>query len=230
MAYAKFDDIFAEHPKVAVLSDAAFRTHVRGILYSNRVLSDGFVPRSVARELGRAVKELVNRGLWEEVQDGYAIHDFLDWNDSAQTIRSKRDSKRMAGAIGAASRWGDSKTVAQGVERSGEGSGGSKSKTTKQGVAPTAFDEFWAVYPRKDDKARARRAFVNAQAKAPFAAILAGAEAYRDDPNRVAEYTKHAATWLNAGSWENGPLPPRSGGNVSDLQAWMDEASKVRRG
>lgn len=130
MAYAKFDDIFAEHPKVAVLSDAAFRTHVRGILYCNRVLSDGFVPRSVARELGRAVKELVNRQLWEEVPDGYDIHDFLEWNDSAETIRSKRDAKRMAGAMGAASRWGDSKNKAQGVVSSGK----FKTQTTQPGV------------------------------------------------------------------------------------------------
>ena len=43
----------------------------------------------------------------------------------------------------------------------------------------------------------------------------AGAENYAADPNRVDQYTKLPASWLNAGAWENGALPERTGGGAS---------------
>lgn len=73
-------------------------------------------------------------------------------------------------------------------------------------VGPS-FDDFWAVYPRKDDKARARRAWPNAIKAADPEVIIAGAIRYRDDPHRYPGFTKQPATWLNAESWDNAPLP-----------------------
>lgn len=48
-----------------------------------------------------------------------------------------------------------------------------------------------------------------AKITASQSAILAGAIRYREDPNRVDEYTQHAATWLNGDGWEDDPLPFR---------------------
>lgn len=87
-----------------------------------------------------------------------------------------------------------------------------KSKKTNgenTGDLDEQFDVFWKVYPKKDDKGLARRSFEKALGKASFEDILAGAERYRDDPNREASWTKNPSTWLNAESWANGPLPPR---------------------
>jgi hypothetical protein len=69
------------------------------------------------------------------------------------------------------------------------------------------FDEFWKEYPRKLDKAKAFRAFNSALSRASFEDILAGVISYKNDPNRLDEFTKYPASWLNADSWENGPLP-----------------------
>ena len=69
------------------------------------------------------------------------------------------------------------------------------------------FKEFWKEYPRKLDKGKAERAFKSALTRATFEDILAGTIRYTNDPNRLDEYTKYPATWLNADSWENGPLP-----------------------
>lgn len=96
MPYATFDDNFADHPKVAGLSDAAFRLHVAGILYCSRQMSDGLipaaeVPRLVRRPRRPAIDELLDRGLWVSILDGaYAIHDYLDWNDSREKILKRR--------------------------------------------------------------------------------------------------------------------------------------------
>jgi hypothetical protein len=69
------------------------------------------------------------------------------------------------------------------------------------------FNEFWKEYPKKLDKAKAKRAFRSSLTRATFEDILAGVIKYKNDPNRIDEYTKYPATWLNADAWENGPLP-----------------------
>jgi hypothetical protein len=81
------------------------------------------------------------------------------------------------------------------------------------------FDDFWAVYPRKDDKGRARRAWDTAvkRKKIPPQLIIEGARRFAADPNlpppAEARFIKQPATWLNAEAWGNGPLPPRGSGN-----------------
>lgn len=72
-----------------------------------------------------------------------------------------------------------------------------------------SFDEWWQVYPLKKDKGRARTAWKAALKKTTAEVLLAAASAYRDDPNRVQQFTKYPASWLNAEAWENGPLPQR---------------------
>ena len=83
-------------------------------------------------------------------------------------------------------------------------------KNSKRTTAQLLFDEFWKEYPRKLDKAKATRAFASALTRASLEDILAGVIRYRNDPNRLDEFTKYPASWLNADSWENGPLPEDS--------------------
>lgn len=75
------------------------------------------------------------------------------------------------------------------------------------------FDAFWALYPRKDAKGTARKAWPAAvKAAGSMTVVFDGARRYRDDPNRDPGFTAHAATWLRAERWADGPLPPRAGG------------------
>jgi biotin operon repressor len=71
------------------------------------------------------------------------------------------------------------------------------------------FNQFWSVYPKKDDKPLALRSFQKALDRTTVEVIVSAAERYRDDPNREALFTKNPSTWLNADAWENGPLPSR---------------------
>ena len=85
-----------------------------------------------------------------------------------------------------------------------------KTKVKKTKIENTSeFDEFWSIYPKKDDKPLARRSFQRALERASLEVILSGAQRYRDDPNREQAFTKNPSTWLNADAWENGPLPVR---------------------
>ncbi len=73
----------------------------------------------------------------------------------------------------------------------------------------SAFNKFWAVYPKKTDKRLALKSFVKALKRETLEPILDGAMRYRDDPNRDDSFTKNPSTWLNADAWENGPEPVR---------------------
>lgn len=76
------------------------------------------------------------------------------------------------------------------------------------------FAEFWAAYPKKAAKAKARIAFgrVVAGGTDPDA-IIRAAVRYRDDPQRDPRYTAHPTTWLNDERWEDQAAepPPNSG-------------------
>jgi hypothetical protein len=116
MPWANIDDQFPDHPKVAGLSDAAFRLHVVGICYCNRHMTNGKidrdeVPRLVRRFKKAALEELIDKGIWYD-RNGvgiYEIHDFLQWNRSREDIVSERDRihrvRSDAGKKGAKARW-----------------------------------------------------------------------------------------------------------------------------
>lgn len=75
---------------------------------------------------------------------------------------------------------------------------------------PADFEAFWDVYPRREKKGDALKAWTQAKRVAGSAAtIVAGARRYREDPNRAPQFTQHPATWLRARGWEDEPLPAR---------------------
>lgn len=83
------------------------------------------------------------------------------------------------------------------------------------------FERFWAEYPRRDGRKKAREKFTQALKRADAQAIIDGAHRYAVDPNRAQAYTKQATTWLNGDHWDDPPLPPRqdSRGNAQDRRS-----------
>jgi hypothetical protein len=91
--WTKLDDGFADHPKVAFLSDAAFRSFVSGLCFANRYLTDGVILSHAVAKISTAKvrKELVAVGLWKDREDGgVSIHDFLEYNRDAETVKAER--------------------------------------------------------------------------------------------------------------------------------------------
>jgi hypothetical protein len=80
---------------------------------------------------------------------------------------------------------------------------------SKKNLDTNLFEEFWKLFPRKVGKQAAERAFAKACKVAEQSVIIAGAARYADDPNRVDAFTAHPTTWLNAGRWNDEPLPER---------------------
>lgn len=95
MSWVRLDDGFADHPKIVGLTDAAFRLHITSLCYAARHLTDGAVPRRAIDRLGitqpaKRARELVDAGLWEVTDDGWSIHDYLEYQPSAEHIRQER--------------------------------------------------------------------------------------------------------------------------------------------
>lgn len=113
--WSKLDDQFPDHPKVMQAGPLASWLYVCGTCYCNRLLTDGFIPTSQVGKLAdvknaiKLAKKLVEVGLWEEVDNGYQIHDFLDHNMSAEEAKERQEATRRArseaGIKGMKSRW-----------------------------------------------------------------------------------------------------------------------------
>jgi hypothetical protein len=82
---------------------------------------------------------------------------------------------------------------------------------TKEGTKDAAreFEEFWKLYPRRQDRGHAETAFAKAIKKTPPDEILAGLKRYQfsDDP----KFIPLAATWLNGARWTDEAQSPKSG-------------------
>lgn len=101
-------------------------------------------------------------------------------------------------------------------------------KNLAQEKLERAFAEFWKVYPRKVGKNEAKKAFAKAHAVANGEVVL-GAQRFAADPNLPTDknYIPHPATWLNAGRWEDEPLPHRE--KSPEEKAALAKAEAERR-
>jgi hypothetical protein len=129
MTWARLDDLFPTHRKIRRLSHAAFRLHVSAICWCNLNLTDGFIPAEELRHVAdvtapkKYATELVDAGVWDLTDDGWMIHDFLEYQPSAQKVHAERDAKKKR-----QERWLAKKKASRDVDRdasvdaSGDGS------------------------------------------------------------------------------------------------------------
>jgi hypothetical protein len=96
MPWVKLDDRFPSHRKIALLSDRAFRLHVSAMCWCAENLTDGHISdRELAlvanvRNIKATAQQLRDAGLWDRTEDGWAIHDYLDYNPSRDQVLAER--------------------------------------------------------------------------------------------------------------------------------------------
>lgn len=105
------DDRFYAHPKHLRAGLAANGLFVRGLAYSAGYETDGFLPDEWVRgQLGTTEERklparLVECRLWQQIEGGYVIHDYLTYNMSKAKWATLRVQKSEAGKKGAHGRW-----------------------------------------------------------------------------------------------------------------------------
>jgi hypothetical protein len=105
MGWVRLDDNFADHPKVIALSDTAFRLYIEALCYSNRQLTDGFIPMAVYLKLSKNddADYLIEAGLWESVHrtitdssvtTGYQIRSYTEYQPTREKVEEKREQAK----------------------------------------------------------------------------------------------------------------------------------------
>ncbi|WP_313673254.1 hypothetical protein [Mycolicibacterium sp.] len=108
LKWIRIDTQMFENPKLLYLKeDKQFRAivvHLEGMAYSGRHALAGFIPKAALRVLGAVATDanrLVKAGLWDLAPGGWQIHDWDDYQLSADDMAKRRDRAQK----GAAARW-----------------------------------------------------------------------------------------------------------------------------
>jgi hypothetical protein len=218
MAWARIHDGAMNNPKILGLLDwrNPFCVWVWGLSYCQLQLTDGLIPYAAMpnRTATKTAESLVVAGLWTRHDDGFRVHDYLDWNDSrAQVLLKRQEAKaRMAKARRRSREQASehppnvprtfSREVLRGVDlinvpnkeddpRSREQSENVRANASET-RGPLAADEslrwferVYAAYPNKDRKLVANEAWIQ------LAPDLATAQAILTDIHR-----RKAAGWV----------------------------------
>jgi len=101
MSWVRIDDHATEHPKMLEAGMKACALWLSCLCYCSRELTDGFVTVSAMRKMGgRAWKVLAQRlldvRLLECDGEDYRVHQYLDYQLSAEEVRRQRDRKYEA--------------------------------------------------------------------------------------------------------------------------------------
>lgn len=98
MSWFKVDDTLHSHPKVRRAGAAAAGVWVTAGSYCMAYKTDGFVPAWWLDSWGKAgriaARNLVEAGLWDQVQDGYVFHDWDDYQPTSDEIEQAREKSR----------------------------------------------------------------------------------------------------------------------------------------
>lgn len=155
MGYVKLDDAFLDHPKFLEAGPLAGYLAICAIAWSNRNRTDGFIPEVQVKRLAsfdelevvddgvpvvgsaslwRLAEDLVLAGLWEKVDRGFVIHDYLEWQHSADEIRALSTARAEAGRRGAEARWGSTaRANQQQPDANGHGTGDTNGHSNTDG-------------------------------------------------------------------------------------------------
>lgn len=102
MSWANIDDQSTFHAKVIRAGNAAWGALCRLLAWSSAHGTDGKVPADLVAIVATDAERdrLVAVCLLEKIEEGFEIHDFLDWNMSAKDVASTRRKRAKAGRIG----------------------------------------------------------------------------------------------------------------------------------
>lgn len=117
MAWIRISDDFRDHPKFLMIGNDALALWMRAMAYANSRRTDGMIPdaaipllaqcgnpQAVADSLVAARPYGHEHGLFDRVEGGYRIHDYLEYQRASSDISKVRSE---AGKRGADARWGE---------------------------------------------------------------------------------------------------------------------------
>jgi hypothetical protein len=99
MTWVRIDDNAPHHAKLLKAGSQASWLWVCGLAYCQRMKTDGVIPTEALPVLGapewaETAPVLCQVGLWIPIDGGYQVHDYLDYNGSAEERDAKAEANR----------------------------------------------------------------------------------------------------------------------------------------
>ena len=229
------------------------RTSAIGLLalagsWSARELTDGHIPAHMLEELAGTEADaawLVTAGFWIVIQDGWQ---FADWEPDqplrevvlaerakrAEKMRDWRSRNKPSNPVTDSPTDGASNPVTDSTVKDARPvpSRPDPDQSEKTLVQPAAHDdleefkEFWLVYPRKEGKADALKAYEVVRKKTPAAVILAGVRLYAlANVGGDKQFVKLAAGWLRGQRWADEPVTRTEPAGTLDFSSTRSQRS-----
>ena len=103
--YAALRQSWWRHRDVVGMSRAAAGVYALGLSYCADDMSDGFIPRATAVKMladgqVKLIAELIEAGMWSEVEGGYEVTGYLEHNISKDQLNELIAKRRRAGKAG----------------------------------------------------------------------------------------------------------------------------------
>lgn len=103
--YVRVETAVRTHPKFLKAGPAASWLWLCGVAYCQDAETDGFIPEETLPFLGvknarQLVTHLEKAKLWDRVEGGWRVHDYLVHNRSAAEISALRSRRREGGKLG----------------------------------------------------------------------------------------------------------------------------------
>jgi hypothetical protein len=224
MPWFKVDDNLAFHHKAIAAGNPALGLWVRAGSMCAQQLTDGFVPDHMVMILGTKAQaeRLVSVGLWDRAKGGYNFHEWAERQPSKADVEAERAAakermrayraKKKGVSLKPPSQVSDSCSPEQ-TENFGDGSGEvldafgnpdpSLSRPDPSNTdASGDFDDFWTIYPRKEGKGAAKKAWAKAVKILPASELLPIVRSYSVRVHGTEKrFIPFPATWLNQERW-----------------------------
>lgn len=101
MGWIWLDDKFFEHPNIVDLPPAAKLLYVGGLAWCNQHHTDGHITTAALKIIAawtgtstKAARHLVDQGRWHKTGDGYDVHNYLEYQQSAEAAEKAREASR----------------------------------------------------------------------------------------------------------------------------------------
>jgi hypothetical protein len=196
---------------------------VRCLSFLASVSSDGFVTdrqmQTIVglrlRNVPKRVSSLQEVGLLEAVEGGFMVRSWTKWNKSAEEIGKLLARDRERKARNDAENATNSVWNPTGIRLDSELQSSTEQNSTEQnskekGTVHAArsrqlandFDEWWAIYPKKQGKEAARKKYLTIRKTVEAETLLAGVRQYALlKAGEDKQFVKMPAGWLGDGRW-----------------------------
>jgi len=184
------------------LTDADFGRYMRILC---RQWEEGDVPKEASEVVRDAGLDLdsVER-VKELLAEKFIAKDGGLANEKLAEVRSARlaqaEARRENGKLGGRPKNGSGTTGSSPKAKVKKKS--AKQKREEEAAALEGFDDFWATYPRREAKPRARKAWIKHDLRSKREAVMAGLQnALVKWRGKDIEFIPHASTWINNERW-----------------------------